>query len=341
MDTKLGALAWALVLAPLALTAPAIAQDFSAGRKVEKPEVSRSLDAAAKPQKTTRTNTLERSSEASRAVPGTVGAPTYRMIGRSHDGAAREIAPSQRVIQAIQGDKKAELSRDVIGRDGRAHVKDTTEYPNIAVGFLQSTNTDPQRVYNCTASLIGPRIAITAAQCVYDHDIDGGWLEASHFWPALNGSDVVPFGEADWDEMYVLEDFIKDYDGSYDSVWPYDVAIIIFKEPVGENIGWLGYNSFDDLGTFDAVLTGYGDGREPWRQFDSRCKVQKANISDLDFLHQCDADYMSTGAPIYVHDAADDSYTVAALNMGGLNGQNWALRITEPIALWIDDLNQR
>lgn len=341
MGRKSGGLAWALVLAPLALAAPATAQDFSAGKKVDRPEASRSLGDGAMPRKAARTGAPQRSGEAGRALPGASAAPSYRMIGRSRDGTAREIAPSQRVIEAIQGEKKAELSRDVIGRDGRSHVKDTTQYPNIAVGFLQSTNTDPQLVYNCTASLIGPRIAITAAQCVYDHDVDGGWLESSRFWPALNGADVVPFGEAEWDEMYVLEDYIKDYDGSYDSVWPYDVAVIVFKEPVGDNIGWLGYNSFEDLDAFDAVLTGYGDGREPWRQFDSKCKVPKDDITALDIMHQCDADSMSTGAPVYVHDAGDDSYTVLALNMGGLNGKNWALRITEPIALWIDDLNRR
>jgi len=342
MGRHLGGMAWALVLAPLALAAPATAQDFSAGKRVDTPDVARSLEGADGPAKGVRSAAPQRSSETSRGFPGASAAPSFRMIGRSHDGTERVIEPSERVIEALKGVRKAEQSRDVIGRDGRSQVQDTTTYPNITVGFLQTANAEPKIGLSCTAAMIGPRIAVTAARCVYDHDVEGGWLETARFWPALNGEAFIPFGQAEWEDMYILEDFIKAYDGSYDSVWPYDIAVIIFEEPIGEEtVGWLGYDSFGDVDSLDFTLTGYGDGREPWRQYDSTCKVQKADIRELDILHACDADYMSAGAPMYLYDAEEDSYTVVALHQGLLGTRNWALRLTEPLALWIDDLNWR
>lgn len=341
MSRYWGGVAWALVLAPMAVTAPAAAQDFSAGKKVDRPEVSRSLEGEA-PARDGRSAAPQRSSESRRGFPGASAAPSFRMIGRSNDGAERRIEPSERVIKALEGVRKAEQSRDVLGRDGRSLVQDTTQYPNLSVGYLQSANTDPQLAFSCTASMVGPRIALTAARCLYDHSVEGGWLETARFWPAINGEKFVPFGTAEWQDMYLLEDFITAYDGSYDSVWPYDIAVIVFQEPIGEDlVGWFGYNSFEDVESLDLTLTGYGDGREPWRQYDSKCKVQKAGIGDLDIAHSCDADYMSAGAPMYLHDAETDSYTVVALHQGLLGNQNWALRITEPLALWIDDLNRR
>jgi V8-like Glu-specific endopeptidase len=339
MNKIVGRLALGLVATPLLFGASALAQDYSAGKKVEKQEVSRSASIGVHPKKGARTDTQTRSGAAMRDFGGKTS--SLRMVVRTRDGKERTVEPSQRVLDAAIGKKAENMQRDVIGRDSRHHVEDTLEYPNITVGLLQSTNSDPELIYNCTAALIGPRIAITAAQCVYDHDLDGGWLENTMFWPAMNGEDDMPFEAPQWEEMYVLDDYISAYDGSYDSVWPYDVAIIVFSEPIGEDLGWLGYNSFEDLGAFNANLVGYGDGQQPWRQYYSSCKVAEADISELDLMHKCDADYMSVGAPIYLHDEASDAYDVMALNMGGFNGQNWALRITEPIALWIDDLNMQ
>lgn len=339
MNRLIGSMALGLMAVPI-FGAASLAEDFSAGKKVESPAVSRSVAPSANLRKSTRNAAPERSQSTSRDLPGMTGkSPSLRMVVRSHDGKQRTVEPSQRVLDAAMGGKKAENQRDIIGRDSRRHVKDTMAYPNITVGLLQSTNTDPEIVYNCTATLIGPSIAITAANCVYDHNVDGGWLESTSFWPAMNGEDTMPFGAPEWSEMYVPEEYIQNYDGSYDSIWPYDVAIIVFTDPIGQDTGWMGYNSFPEIGTFDANLVGYGEGDVAWQQYASSCKVLSKNLGQQDLLHSCDADYMSTGAALYIHDASDDSSTVAAINQGGANGQNWALRITEPMAQWIDDLN--
>jgi V8-like Glu-specific endopeptidase len=346
-----------ILSAGMGMTA-SFADDFSAGRSVDA-EASRDIGAGDFTAKPSKAPAMKRSADASsRGVLDDENAlrDAYSVISRSRDGTERTIEPGSKVIEAIKGDKKAEnepaapkgaadpavaeASRDVIGDDNRVAVDSTTKYPYDVVGMIETVHSKSGTTYDCTASLIGPSTIITAARCVYSHDLDGGWMDKLTFWPGINGQNNVPFGSFDWANMYVFEGFIKKWDGTYDSVWPYDVAVIELAKPAGNQLGYLGYDSYPNLGDFQGNLVGYQSDKPSWTQWRSTCDVVAENITDQDFQHDCDADAWSIGAPIYAYQASDKSRRIVGLNMGAMGNVNWALRISAPILEWINSLNK-
>ena len=108
-------------------------------------------------------------------------------------------------------------------------------------------------MWSCTAALIGPKTAITAANCLFNHGEEGGWRQNVVFWPAVNGEDNAPYGGFDYDTEYVFPAYIADCDGSYDGIWQYDVGLITFKDPIGDSLDWLGYTG-EDMGDFQGTV---------------------------------------------------------------------------------------
>jgi len=350
LTSALAASAWAL---------PSLADDMAAGKAVDTVEASRDAGGPAFSAKPSKGPAQTRSAgNSSRGVLDDENAmlKAFTLIERSRDGTERKLEPPPAVIDAIKGEKKAEndgkaapqgaadpateASRDVIGQDNRIRVTSTKKYPFDVVGLIETIHSKSGTTYDCTASLIGPKMILTAARCVYDHGLDGGWMDKLTFWPGINGENDIPFGNYDWDNMWVLEGFVQNYDGSYDSVWPYDMALVELAEPAGDSLGYLGYDSYPDMGDFQGNLVGYQSDKEAWTQWRAACDVRAENLTDQDFMHDCDADGWSTGAPIYVYDTSDKSRRIVGLQMGPLNGVNWALRISDPILQWIGSINK-
>ena len=99
-----------------------------------------------------------------------------------------------------------------------------------------------------------------------------------------------------------LQGFIDNYQGYYGSVLPWDLGIITLKQPIGDNLGWLGYNNYEALGDFTANIVGYpGDkpGGTMWR---STCDVLAENIGDDYFQYDCDTYPGSSGSSVYAYD---------------------------------------
>ena len=228
----------------------------------------------------------------------------------------------------------------MIGADNRIRVTSTKKYPYDVVGLIETIHTKSNTTYDCTASLIGPKIVITAARCVFDHGLDGNWMDKLTFWPAINGENDIPYGSYDWENMWVFQGFVDKYDGTYDSVWPYDVALIELSDPAGDSLGYLGYDSYPNIGDFQGNLIGYQSDKEAWTQWRSVCDVVAENLTDQDFTHDCDGDAWSVGAPIYVYDSSDKSRRIVGIQEGPLGDANWALRISDPILQWIGTINQ-
>ena len=229
-------------------------------------------------------------------------------------------------IEGGGGDPADSDSRDIVGPDNRVQITNSTTYPYTTIGYLQM-ETQKGEVWSCTAAMIGPKTAITAANCLYNHGEPGGWRENVVFWPALNGKDNAPYGGFYYDTEYVFQAYITDYDGTYDGVWQYDVGLVTFKDAIGEGLGWLGYNA-NDIGDFQGTVVGYHDDKEPFTMWKSTCNVIAENISQLDIIHDCDTTGGTDGAPIYYYDQASKGRIVVGINIGPSGDANWALKLT-------------
>jgi V8-like Glu-specific endopeptidase len=306
------------------------------------------------------------SGEESRAAPitdETAIINSLTAVGKSSDGKDLKVEASDALKAAVKkalgapaGDadktsapKKAEdpafktgdeASRQVFGSDDRIQIANTKVYPFSAIGYLESK--DVKGNYeSCSATLIGPKTVLTAAHCLYNHEA-GGWQEDMFFVPGLNGATAndAPFGGYEYDAAYVVQGFIDNYQGYYGSVLPWDLGIITLKQPIGDNLGWLGYNNYDALGDFTANIVGYpGDkpGGTMWR---STCNVLAENIGDGYFQYDCDTYPGSSGSAVYAYDEGAKARIVVGVNVAESTDFNTAVRINAVYLEWINSLNK-
>jgi V8-like Glu-specific endopeptidase len=292
----------------------------------------------------------ERSASRALDLDPQAAAKAFTIVGRTSEGKDVNIPPAQNVLDAISSDgKRSKLegggedpaeggARNVVGQDSRVQVTNSTSYPFSTVGYLQTENKKGE-VWGCTAAMIGPKVALTAASCLYDHNQEGGWFSKIIFWPAVNGENNVPYGGFDFDTAYVFNAFITDYDGTYDTIWQYDVGLVVFKDPIGDSLGWLGYTG-SDFGDLQATLVGYHDDKPAFTMWKSTCNIMAENVGQMDFVHDCDNTGGAMGAPIYFYDQQQKSRFVVGVHIGPAGDTNWGIRLYGPIFEWMNTLNK-
>jgi len=134
--------------------------------------------------------------------------------------------------------KKLDNKIGVIGIDSRYKPSKTTEFPFTSIGQL-IMDASSESVGNCTATLIAPSYIITAAHCIYDHDIQS-FVDDVKFIPANDG-EYIPFGVYSVTQAYILSGYLKQ-DHKYS-----DIAILKLSIPLGNQLGYLGYGIISDL----------------------------------------------------------------------------------------------
>lgn len=337
-----------------AVTAPAFADaadgSVGSGKKIQSRSMDKFPDGALKMrQAPKRGDVSARSAGGPRSLPEDDDA--FSIVRKDARGEVSKRAPSDAIRQGLRDDRRADLStgaqeggeeqaRAVIGKDERVRLENAYDYPFSATGMLLTRFKGDDTYYVCSAALVGPSTIITAAYCVYDHQLQEPWYEQAGFWPAANGSEDLGVFFAT--EGEVLNGWISNYDGSYGSVWDYDIALINLDEPVGEEVGWFGSKPYTARKGFDANLAGYlvnGSDRM-WR---SKCRIDNANIGDIDIVHTCDADDGSyaIGAPLYIFHGEGKPRQMVGFNQGADDAKtNWAMKIDNTIANWIGEFSR-
>ncbi|MEX0956932.1 MAG: serine protease [Rhizobiaceae bacterium] len=228
-----------------------------------------------------------------------------------------------------------EDARQVFGEDERVQITDTSGYPFRTFGLLQGESPDGG-LFNCSATLIGPRTVLTAAHCLYNHDT--GWLDNFIFAPGLISMQKAPHGIYEYETAYIFQGYIDNYEGYYGSVVPWDIAVVVLQQPAGEDLGWMAYGYDDDLGNFVANIIGYPGDMPPGTMWAASCDVSAENLGDLWFQYLCDTYPGSSGSSVYKYNGDTDERIVYGVNVAESPTANTAVRINRIYFEWLGGL---
>ena len=216
-------------------------------------------------------------------------------------------------------------------------IRDSTSaYPFRTIGLLQGQTKDGN-LGNCSATLIGPKTVLTAAHCLYSHD-GGGWLDNFVFAPGLIDMQNAPFGVWEYEEAFIFEGFVSNYQGFYGSVVPWDIGVVILKDPIGDQLGWIPYGYDNNLGDFYANIVGYPGDKPSGTMWRANCDVPSEAMADMWFQYLCDTYPGSSGSSVYIFNPQDKSRIVYGINVAESPDANTAVRINPTYFEWLEGL---
>ncbi len=200
---------------------------------------------------------------------------------------------------------------NVIGIDTRVQVTNTTDVSVRKIGRIG---------LGCTATLISPRLVLTAGHCVFNRKT-GKWYENLDFTPGQNGN-AKPFGTIAWSRAVSVNGYTKD--GKTES----DYAVIVLKESVGNALGWMAFGYSSDLGNQTTVnIKGYPGDKPQGTMWHSSCKIALAT-SDL-LTYPCSTFAGNSGSAVYRYVPAKNERIIYGVHTNGGKTYNWGTRITK------------
>ena len=212
--------------------------------------------------------------------------------------------------------------RSIIGSDNR-YWASTTSFPGRAIGYLET---------GCTAFLIGPYHAVTAAHCVYEN---GEWLSNLNLHIQRNCVNGQYGHEMTWRRVWIKTVYKNTEDENYDFAW-------ILYDSSDYHSSWLGIAYRNPMPTISGEVCGYpGDKKKatinpPNCYFCGSCSgASRINCgwwgrNCKRIRHTCDTAGGTSGAPFYTddHDSSSSWYTYG-VHAHGYSTYNAAVRITK------------
>ncbi|MCA1908604.1 MAG: trypsin-like serine protease [Magnetospirillum sp.] len=176
------------------------------------------------------------------------------------------------------------------GADDRVEVA-ANQYPWSAVGRLNNGQGG-----HCSGILVGPRLAVTAAHCLWNK-------KTRRPMPAASLRFVAGYDRGQYLAFTTVESTVIAPGWQFDT--PYspllasrDWALLILAEPLGDKVGWVGLGAAPNPADW-LVTVGYGQDKAHIPAAHLGCHVAGRLESGV-LTHDCDAVHGDSGAPVLV-----------------------------------------
>lgn len=191
----------------------------------------------------------------------------------------------------------------VKGADDRVEVA-AGQYPWSAVGRVNNGQGG-----HCSGVLVGPRLAVTAAHCLWNK-------KTRRPMPAQSLRFVAGYDRGQYLAFSAVESTVVAPGWRFDTAYgpalaAQDWALLVLAEPLGDRVGWVGLGGAPNPADW-LVTVGYGQDKAHIPAAHLGCHVAGALAGGV-LTHDCDAVHGDSGAPVLVWKAGVP--TLAAIHV--------------------------
>lgn len=202
---------------------------------------------------------------------------THAVLTQMEDGPSKLVEEKDKRPRTAPGGGNG---HPVVAGETLEEVDSTNFYPQYGVGILEN---------NCTAFLIGPRHALTTANCVYNYDM-GTWEDELDFWRGRNGDEYLE--KMQWEHVVISAKYFVKRDDVHN--W----ALITFTDNTASPV-WLKITYSQRVQDIVMSVYGYLPDEHPWGvMYSTVCRSDYFQTETNSLSVQCGTGQKFNGGPI-------------------------------------------